>query len=93
MTDCSAKLHSFEVKEIAVFNLRQCGNKEILCVVSCFLVLDRLMHLPTWIDLKGEDFVPEAVHHVAIQFTLALICHCIIGKPKCLLTDGVLVKD
>lgn len=25
---------------------------------------DRLMHFPTWIDLKGEDAVPETVHHV-----------------------------
>lgn len=25
---------------------------------------DRLMYFPTWIDLKGEDSVPETVHHV-----------------------------
>lgn len=25
---------------------------------------DKLMHFPTWIDLKGEDSVPETVHHV-----------------------------
>lgn len=25
---------------------------------------DRLMHFPTWVDLKGEDAVPETVHHV-----------------------------
>lgn len=25
---------------------------------------DKLMHFPTWIDLKGEDAVPETVHHV-----------------------------
>lgn len=25
---------------------------------------DRLMHFPTWVDLKGEDSVPETVHHV-----------------------------
>ncbi|XP_043242486.1 ATP-dependent RNA helicase Ddx1-like isoform X1 [Amphibalanus amphitrite] len=24
----------------------------------------RLMHFPTWVDLKGEDAVPETVHHV-----------------------------
>ena len=22
------------------------------------------MHFPTWIDLKGQDSVPETVHHV-----------------------------
>lgn len=27
---------------------------------------DKLMHFPTWIDLKGEDAVPESVHHVVI---------------------------
>lgn len=25
---------------------------------------ERLMHFPTWVDLKGEDSVPETVHHV-----------------------------
>lgn len=25
---------------------------------------DTLMHFPTWVDLKGEDAVPETVHHV-----------------------------
>lgn len=25
---------------------------------------ERLMHFPTWVDLKGEDAVPETVHHV-----------------------------
>ncbi|KAL5290459.1 DDX1 family protein [Megaselia abdita] len=25
---------------------------------------DQLMHFPTWVDLKGEDSVPETVHHV-----------------------------
>jgi len=25
---------------------------------------ERLMHFPTWVDLKGQDSVPETVHHV-----------------------------
>lgn len=25
---------------------------------------ERLMHFPVWVDLKGEDSVPETVHHV-----------------------------
>lgn len=25
---------------------------------------DKLMHFPTWVDLKGQDSVPETVHHV-----------------------------
>ena len=24
------------------------------------------MYFPTWIDLKGEDAVPETVHHVVV---------------------------
>ena len=24
------------------------------------------MHFPTWVDLKGEDSVPETVHHVVV---------------------------
>jgi ATP-dependent RNA helicase DDX1 len=24
------------------------------------------MHFPTWVDLKGEDAVPETVHHVVL---------------------------
>lgn len=24
------------------------------------------MHFPTWIDLKGQDSVPDTVHHVAV---------------------------
>lgn len=25
------------------------------------------MHFPTWVDLKGEDAVPETVHHVVVM--------------------------
>lgn len=25
------------------------------------------MHFPTWVDLKGEDAVPETVHHVVVN--------------------------
>ena len=25
---------------------------------------DSVMHFPTWVDLKGQDAVPETVHHV-----------------------------
>ena len=27
---------------------------------------ERLMHFPTWVDLKGQDSVPETVHHVIV---------------------------
>lgn len=53
---------------------------------------DKLMHFPTWIDLKGEDAVPETVHHVV----------CIVDPQKDtswhnlrrhIQTDGVHAKD
>ncbi|CAF1663625.1 unnamed protein product, partial [Didymodactylos carnosus] len=25
---------------------------------------DQIMHFPTWVDLKGQDTVPETIHHV-----------------------------
>ena len=28
---------------------------------------DKLMHFPTWVDLKGQDSVPETVHHVIVN--------------------------
>ena len=35
-------------------------------VVKANLVLfqEKIMHFPTWVDLKGRDSVPETVHHV-----------------------------
>ncbi|KAL7988066.1 hypothetical protein Chor_006985 [Crotalus horridus] len=27
---------------------------------------EKIMHFPTWVDLKGEDSVPESVHHVVV---------------------------
>ena len=28
------------------------------------------MHFPTWVDLKGQDSVPDTVHHV--------VCGCVL---------------
>uniref|UniRef100_A0A0B7AKG3 ATP-dependent RNA helicase n=1 Tax=Arion vulgaris TaxID=1028688 RepID=A0A0B7AKG3_9EUPU len=53
---------------------------------------ERLMHFPSWIDLKGQDAVPETVHH----------CVCIVDPAldtqwktlkKHIQTDGVHEKD
>uniref|UniRef100_A0A8D8KML3 ATP-dependent RNA helicase n=2 Tax=Culex pipiens TaxID=7175 RepID=A0A8D8KML3_CULPI len=53
---------------------------------------ERLMHFPTWVDLKGEDAVPETVHHVV----------CMVDPQKDaswqamrahVTTDGVHAKD
>lgn len=48
------------------------GSYEKLRLPSCllfilkynFLPQDKIMHFPTWVDLKGKDAVPETVHHV-----------------------------
>lgn len=37
----------------------------------------KLMHFPTWVDLKGEDSVPETVHHV-----VALVDPLVDGRWK-----------
>ena len=36
-------------------------------MVLIFTLQSKLMHFPTWVDLKGQDSVPETVHHV--------VCH------------------
>ncbi|XP_018314333.1 ATP-dependent RNA helicase Ddx1 [Mycetomoellerius zeteki] len=53
---------------------------------------ERLMHFPTWVDLKGEDAVPETVHHVIVMVDPQ--------KDKswrncrnCIETDGVHARD
>ena len=30
---------------------------------------EKIMHFPTWVDLKGEDSVPDTVHHVVVPVT------------------------
>jgi len=27
---------------------------------------ESIMHFPVWVDLKGQDAVPETVHHVVV---------------------------
>lgn len=53
---------------------------------------ERLMQFPTWIDLKGEDSVPESVHHVVtlVNPQNDLSWHTMRRHIQ---TDGVHVKD
>ena len=50
------------------------------------------MHFPTWIDLKGEDSVPETVHHVVVTVDprTDLAWHNLLKRIP---TDGVHAKD
>ncbi len=36
----------------------------VLIVVVVVVYQAKIMHFPTWVDLKGQDAVPETVHHV-----------------------------
>lgn len=52
------------------------------------------MYFPTWIDLKGQDAVPETVHHVVRLFTIRFsrnkTCNCI--TPLWIIYVQVLLK-
>ncbi|KAK0178658.1 hypothetical protein PV327_007531 [Microctonus hyperodae] len=44
----------------------------IVCSATCHSfdvkkMAESLMHFPTWVDLKGEDVVPETVHHLVVM--------------------------
>lgn len=41
------------------------------------------MHFPTWVDLKGQDAVPETVHHVVIC-NLMILLRFFLYPFKCL---------
>lgn len=66
MIVCSATLHNVDVKRLAVRQLTVfLYPANILKIFFAFVSLqERLMHFPTWVDLKGQDAVPETVHHV-----------------------------
>lgn len=53
---------------------------------------ERLMQFPTWVDLKGEDSVPESVHHVVtlVNPQTDLSWHTMRRHVQ---TDGVHAKD
>lgn len=53
---------------------------------------DRLMHFPTWVDLKGEDAVPETVHHVVCMIDPQKD-HAWHNLRQHIRTDGVHARD
>ena len=92
-SDLIDRLH----KQIPKFTLD--GHRLQMIVCSATLhsfevkkLAERLMHFPTWVDLKGEDAVPETVHH----------CVCLVDPQRDLSwkslhchvqTDGVHTND
>lgn len=53
---------------------------------------EKLMHFPTWIDLKGEDAVPETVHHV-VTIVDPQKDTCWHSLRRHVQTDGVHAQD
>ncbi|XP_011173461.1 ATP-dependent RNA helicase Ddx1 [Solenopsis invicta] len=53
---------------------------------------ERLMHFPTWVDLKGEDAVPETVHHVVVMVDPQKD-RTWRNLRNCIQTDGVHARD
>ncbi|KAG7172439.1 ATP-dependent RNA helicase Ddx1-like [Homarus americanus] len=53
---------------------------------------ERLMHFPTWVDLKGEDAVPETVHHVVVTIDPRVDTSWTTLRRH-VQTDGVHMKD
>lgn len=56
---------------------------------------EKLMHFPTWVDLKGEDAVPETVHHVIVPINPKddRLWHTLIQNRKYVKTDQVHYRD
>ena len=52
---------------------------------------DKLMHFPTWVDLKGQDSVPDTVHHVVV--TVDPKNDPSWNNIRSVITDGVHKKD
>ncbi len=66
MVVCSATLHNVEVKKLAVsMTVNQYPMPGDF--PSLPLSQEKIMHFPTWVDLKGQDSVPETVHHVVCR--------------------------
>ena len=51
------------------------------------------MHFPTWVDLKGQDSVPDTVHHVVGTVDPKSDRAWQHGINRPIITDGVHHKD
>ncbi|CAH8679970.1 unnamed protein product [Schistosoma rodhaini] len=78
------------------------GNRLQMIVCSATLhsmdvkrLANKLMHFPVWIDLKGQDSVPETVHHVVclIDPNNDTSWKELMKSNKHIQTDGVHMKD
>ncbi|XP_071824062.1 ATP-dependent RNA helicase DDX1-like isoform X2 [Apostichopus japonicus] len=53
---------------------------------------ERIMHFPTWVDLKGQDSVPDTLHHVVVKVNPQEDLSWQRGGQK-VQTDGVHYND
>jgi len=53
---------------------------------------EKIMSFPTWVDLKGEDSVPDTVHHVVVPVD-PVHDPSWMGLRRKVITDGVHFKD
>ncbi|KRY09978.1 ATP-dependent RNA helicase DDX1 [Trichinella patagoniensis] len=53
---------------------------------------DKIMHFPQWIDLKGQDSVPETVHHVVALVNPVQDLKWITSKAR-IKTDNIHLND
>lgn len=68
MIVCSATLHNMAVQKLAV-------SFDCIKLILKLIQKNQYMHFPQWIDLKGQDSVPETVHQVLNSFNQSInIC-------------------
>lgn len=53
---------------------------------------EKLMYFPSWVDLKGEDSVPDSVHHVVLRVDPRKMTQWKNAQTR-IKTDGVHLKD
>ncbi|VDN89967.1 unnamed protein product [Brugia pahangi] len=99
----SAKNHLPTIERIhaALPKITALGERLQMIVCSATLhnfdvkkLADRMMHFPQWVDLKGQDSVPETVHHVVCKVDAKIDRMWIRLKPQeRVQTDGIHAND
>ncbi|EJD76225.1 DEAD box ATP-dependent RNA helicase [Loa loa] len=99
----SAKNHLPTIERIhaALPKITALGERLQMIVCSATLhnfdvkkLADRMMHFPQWVDLKGQDSVPETVHHVVCKIDAKTDRMWIRLKPQeRIQTDGIHTND
>ncbi|VDM42307.1 unnamed protein product [Toxocara canis] len=99
----SAKTHLPTIERIhaALPKITASGDRLQMIVCSATLhnfdvkkLADRMMHFPQWVDLKGQDTVPDTVHHVVCMVDAKNDRMWIRIKPQDRIqTDGMHAND